>query len=116
MQLATYIALEQQHGADRRAYPRKGLRVRVDCSESCGRSWAGISRDLSRGGMFLEYTPRLSVGDTIHVAFVLPTGRPCRLSAQVVRVEPLGVGLRFVEPAEAYVGTMFQDLASYCAA
>jgi hypothetical protein len=92
------------------------MRVRVDCFESGGRAWWGISRDLSRGGMFLEYTPELSVGDTLYIAFVLPTGRPCRLEARVVRVEPIGAGLRFVEPSAAYVGTMFQDLASYCAA
>jgi PilZ domain-containing protein len=116
VQPATYSARHQQQGADRRRHPRKEMRVRVDCFESGGRSWWGISRDLSRGGMFLEYTPGLSVGDTLYIAFVLPTGRPCRLEARVVRVEPIGAGLRFVEPAEAYSGTLFQDLASYCAA
>jgi hypothetical protein len=116
LQTATDSTQHQHQDADRRRHPRKDVRLRVDCSESSGRSWVGLSRDLSRGGMFLEYTPELSVGDMLHIAFVLPTGRPCRLVAQVVRVEPLGAGLRFVEPAEAYTGTLFQDLASYCAA
>jgi hypothetical protein len=76
-----------------------------------------MCRDLSQGGMFLEYAPGLSVGETISLAFVLPTGRPCRLDAQVVRTEPIGAGVRFVEPNDAARRSRsWRDLAAYCEA
>jgi hypothetical protein len=66
--------------------------------------------------MYLEYTPGVWVGDTITIAFVLPSGRPCKIAAQVVRVEALGAGLRFVEPSASSLDEPFDELATYCAA
>jgi hypothetical protein len=111
-----YIANRRPRPVDRRAHPRREVRLRVDCSEQGGRSWWGLSKDLSRGGMFLEYTPGVCVGDTLTIAFILPSGLPCKLAAQVVRVEALGAGLRFVEPSTSTLGEPIDELTTYCAA
>ena len=112
----TQASREDQTGADRRIHPRKDVSLRVDYANAEGRAWLGIARNLSCGGMFLEYTPELSVGDTVTTTFALPTGSPCRLLAQVVHKNGLGSGLKFLYH-QAEDGTVqFPELEEYCAA
>ncbi len=56
---------EEQSAENRRTSPRKQVSLRVDYADAQGRAWWGVARNLSYGGIFLEYPPGLSVGDTI---------------------------------------------------
>ena len=88
---------EEQSAEHRRTSPRKQVSLRVDYADAQGRAWWGVARNLSYGGIFLEYPPGLSVGDTITLTFVLPTGQPCKCQAQVVYLNTVGAGLRFTD-------------------
>ncbi len=101
---------------ERRIHPRKNVTLRVDYTDSGGRACLGLARNLSFGGMFLEYTPALTVGDIVTTAFVLPSGRPYRLQARVVHRNETGSGLSFLHDQENELSTRFEYLEAYCAA
>ncbi len=70
-----------------------------------------IGRDFSVGGMRIEPTPGLSVGDHLEVAVhVRPDGQPLVVLAEIARDDgPEGIALRFVElspGARAYLEEM----------
>jgi uncharacterized protein (TIGR02266 family) len=69
-----------------------------------------VSRDLSRGGLFLRSNKPLEPGARVDLVLEPPAGDPVTLEAEVVRAvapggdEPAGMGLRFLDvPAEALV-------------
>ncbi len=101
---------------ERRINPRRNVSLRVDYTDREGRAWFGLARNLSIGGMFLEYTPELSVGDTITAAFVLPSGRPYRFQAQVVYRNHAGAGLAFLKNQLNILSTKLDYLEQFCAA
>jgi hypothetical protein len=103
-------------GEERRVYPRRDVSLRVDYIDTNGHAWLGLARNLSIGGMFLEYTPELSIGETITTAFVLPSGRPYRLRARVVHRTPAGAGLTFLHGEVNELTTKLDYLEQFCAA
>lgn len=105
-----------KQGDERRLNPRREVSLRVDYTDKAGRAWFGLARNLSIGGMFLEYTPELSVGDTITTAFVLPSGRPYRLQALVVYCNHAGAGLAFLKNQVSALSTKLDYLERFCAA
>jgi hypothetical protein len=62
-----------------------------------------IGRDLSAGGMRIDSTPGLAMGDRLKVAVhVRPDGQPLVVSAEIVRDDgPEGMALRFVDLSPA---------------
>jgi hypothetical protein len=62
-----------------------------------------IGRDLSAGGMRIDSTPGLAMGDRLKVAVhVRPNGQPLVVSAEIVRDDgPEGMALRFVDLSPA---------------
>jgi hypothetical protein len=62
-----------------------------------------IGRDLSTGGMRIDSTPGLAMGDRLKVAVhVRPDGQPLVVSAEIVRDDgPKGMALRFVDLSPA---------------
>ena len=73
----------------RRACVRRAVTVRVDYATADGRGWLGLVRNLSRQGMFIDSALRhvaheVAPGNLLTVAFVLPSGRPCKLRAIVI--------------------------------
>ena len=107
---------QEKTGDERRLHPRRDVSLRVDYTDKAGRAWFGLARNLSIGGMFLEYTPELSVGDTITTAFVLPSGRPYRLQARVVHRNHAGAGLSFLKNQVSALSTKLDYLERFCAA
>lgn len=107
---------QDNKGDERRINPRREVSLRVDYTDKTGRAWFGLARNLSIGGMFLEYTPELSVGDTITTAFVLPSGRPYRLHARVVHRDHAGAGLAFLKNQVSALSTKLDYLEQFCAA
>jgi hypothetical protein len=76
--------------------------LRVDYATADGRAWLGIIRNLSLQGMFIDSALRhvaheVSPGNLIAVAFVLPSGLPCKLRAMVVHCHGRGCGVEFCE-------------------
>ena len=84
-----------------RQHPRDDTSFRVDYVDSSGRAGMGLATNVSYTGMYLAYIPPLRVGDLLHMVFFLPTGKPCRLRARVVRTDRTGVGLCFTEKLPA---------------
>lgn len=63
-----------------------------------GRSYEGISEDISTGGMFIRTEGAFSVGQTIIVTIPLAKKRKqIKVPAEVVRVMPEGIGVEFLK-------------------
>jgi hypothetical protein len=74
----------------------------VAYATSQGQLGLGLVRNLSVQGLFLDSAcchVQLGVapGDLLTVAFVLPSGRPCKLRAVVVHCQRQGCGVQFRE-------------------
>ena len=85
-----------------RACGRRDVALRVDYATRDGRVWLGLVRNLSLQGMFIDSALRhvaheVTPGNLITVAFVLPSGRPCKLRAIVIHCERRGCGVQFCE-------------------
>lgn len=115
-QLPDVVDPSPKTGEERRINPRRNVSLRVDYTDQTGRAWFGLARNISIGGMFLEYTPELSVGDSITTAFVLPTGRPYRLRARVVHCNHTGAGLSFERHQANALSTKMEYLEQFCIA
>jgi PilZ domain len=62
----------------------------------------GVVRNLSLQGMYIDSALRhvaheVAPGNRLTVAFVLPSGRPCKLRAIVIHSDRGGCGVQFVE-------------------
>jgi hypothetical protein len=101
---------------ERRQYPRHPVICRVDYADRQRRAWWGLIRDLSQEGVFIEYTPALTVGERVMTTFTLPEGPPFKLKAQVVRVSATGAGLKFIGLSAHATDPYPDSLEEYCAA
>lgn len=73
---------EPPSGADRRSYPRIGFEVEVGfVSET--HFYAGLSMDVSEGGLFVATYQLQPVGSQVAVTFVLPNGHAVTTNAVV---------------------------------
>ena len=85
-----------------RACVRRAVTLRVDYVSADGRVWLGLVRNLSRQGMYIDSALRhvaheVAPGNLLTVAFVLPSGRPCKLRAVVIHGDRHGCGVQFRE-------------------
>jgi hypothetical protein len=101
---------------ERRRHPRKGMYCRVDFLDNQGHVAMGLARNISLGGMFVEYASSVTIGEIIVASFTLPTGQPFKAKAEVVRVDSAGFGLKFVDLHDRYPVDYLQELESFCAA
>jgi len=73
---------------ERRRYVRLPFRAAVRCS-SKGRNFTSSTLDIAEGGMLIEPSGRLDVGEELDLEFNLPSERePLRVRGRVVRKEP----------------------------
>lgn len=100
---------------DRRGYHRGSVLCRVDYADAAGRAWMGLVRDISLGGIFVDYAPGVTIGEAIVTAFALPGGPPLKLQAEVVRRHGQGAGLRFKGLSEQEVTRYPESLETYWA-
>jgi hypothetical protein len=89
----------------------------VDYATAEGRYWLGLIRNLSLQGMYIDSALRhvaheVAPGNLLTVAFVLPSGRPCKLRAIVIHGGRHGCGVQFLEGHPH----SFAHLASYWSA
>src|SRR3989454_11829256 len=85
-----------------RACVRRAVTLRVDYTTADGRVWLGLVRNLSLQGMYIDSALRhvaheVAPGNLLTVAFVLPSGRPCKLRAIIIHCEHQGCGVEFLE-------------------
>jgi hypothetical protein len=113
-----YRAVPQQNEGnnmeDRRAHSRKPVYFRVDFLNEQGQLSMGLVKNLSLGGMFVEQTPGLALGEILTTAFALPDGQPFKTKAEVVRVDPSGFGIKFVDLSERYPADYLHGLEAFC--
>lgn len=85
----------------RRRYVRLPICVQVECTVG-DTQFQTRSMDLAQGGILLESSGGLTVGDTVQAKFSLPGIRePLDLMGRVARkVSPDGIGLEFLEPRQ----------------
>ena len=81
-----------------RASVRQAVTVRVDYATADGRGWQGIIRNLSLQGMYIDSALRhvaheVAPGNLLTVAFMLPSGRSCKLRAIVIHDGRCGCGV-----------------------
>ena len=81
---------------------RRAVTLRVDYATADGRGWLGVVRTLSLQGMYIDSALRhvaheVAPGNLLMVAFVLPSGRPCKLRALVIHGGRRGCGVQFLE-------------------
>lgn len=92
------------HG-ERRRHPRVPFHVTVDL-HSEDNFYAGETRDLSQGGLFIASPADVQVGDTVHVRLHL-AGKLYEVSIEVAwilldrRGDPAGFGARFQHISKA---------------
>ena len=80
---------------------RQTVTLRVDYATADGRGWLGVVRNLSLQGMYIDSALRhvaheVALGNVLTVAFVLPSGRPCKRRAIVIHCERHGCGAEFL--------------------
>src|SRR5215475_5934957 len=85
-----------------RACVRRAVTLRVDYATADGRGWLGVVRNLSLQGMFIDSALRhvaheVAPGNLLTVAFVLPSGQPCKLRAIVIHDGRRRCGVQFLE-------------------
>jgi hypothetical protein len=105
MQRHTHHEITHQSGCrlwHRRACVRRAVTLRVDYATADGRGWLGVVRNLSLQGMYIDSALRsvaheVAPGNLLTVAFLLPSGRPCKLRAIVIHGDGHGCGVQFLE-------------------
>ena len=105
-----------RRSSESRACLRRTVPLRVDYATGDGRVWLGLVRNLSLQGMSIDSALRhvaheVAPGTLLTVAFVLPSGWPCTLSAMVVHGDRHGCGVQFRQGAPQSLA----HLAHYCA-
>jgi len=99
-----------------RASFRRAVTLRVDYVTAQGKVLMGMVRNLSVQGMYIDsalrhVTHEVAPGDLLTVAFVLPSGRPCKLPAVVVHGNRQGCGVQFRQGPPQTLA----NLSHYCA-
>lgn len=104
-----------------RASERTPFEVKVDF-ELDDMTYAGVTRNISAGGLFVATEDLPRVGDRINLRFSLPgTGRPLAVQTAVRWIRPqesppdehapAGMGLQFLNPSADDVAALDQFLA-----
>jgi len=92
--------LEDWPDGDRRKTERKAFSLSVQYATE-HEILTDFPRDISSGGMFIETSASLPVGQQITLTFTPRKGKkPIKVTAEVVWTGPGGVGVRFMEPSK----------------
>ena len=81
---------------DKRVHPRVNIDRPVSCERHGKAPIAGMAKDISIGGMFIEATDSLPFGTEITILLRLPGAKvELRLPGIVRWVKPVGFGVQF---------------------
>lgn len=104
-------------GSDRRGGPRHGCELEVEFADE-SHFFAGLTQDISRGGLFVSTYHLLPVGSRLNLRFELPNGVQIEVLGQVRWVldsdasSRPGIGIEFVEASPE----VLNSIAAFCAA
>jgi uncharacterized protein (TIGR02266 family) len=104
-------------GSDRRGDPRHGCEIEVEFADE-SHFFAGLTQDISRGGLFVSTYHLLPVGSRLSLRFELPNGAQIEVLGQVRWVldsdadSRPGIGIEFVEAS----AEVLNSIAAFCAA
>ena len=97
---------DTQSKEEKRSYARKPFFMPVDYSTQ-DRVYRDFIKDISTGGVFIETLRPLPVGHKISMAFSFPNLRQnFKISGGVVRMDPKGIGVAFLNTSEDQVETL----------
>jgi uncharacterized protein (TIGR02266 family) len=90
---------------ERRSFPRLPLEVEIGFHSETN-FYAGLSQDISAGGIFVATHELMEIGTQVSVSFALPAVGEIKADGKVVWVrQPLegepGIGIRFEQLADA---------------
>jgi Tfp pilus assembly protein PilZ len=89
---------------EKRRHPRIPCFVAVEYVAQ-GRAYTEFIRDTSRGGMFIETYWPFMIGETLSLTFNPPDKkRPIKISGEVVRTNPKGIGVKCESTPIKYEG------------
>ena len=81
---------------EKRSHPRTEVNVTVNCERKDGSAIAGVGRDISLGGLFVEASEVPPFGTELTIVGRLPgMDREARLPAVVRWTKPGGFGVQF---------------------
>ena len=89
---------QQSKLKDKREHFRIPISLYAACQDN-RRNFKGFTKNVSAGGTFIETKAKLSFNDGLLMTFLhkrLET--PVRTTGKVVRVDPKGVGIKFIKP------------------
>jgi len=91
------LLLEDVEASDRREYLRKPCSIEVTYATE-DETFTDFIKNISVGGVFMQTTAPLSVGQEISLVFPFPSQEePMKMTGEVVWKSPVGVGVRFIE-------------------
>jgi len=97
---------------NRRAHPRLPFFAEVTYADDRNQATQEFVRDLSEGGMFIETSEPLEVGQSLQAHFSLPgVKEDIRVPAKVVRITNDGMGVRFKRPPSRRLRRFFPSFA-----
>ena len=91
--------LEEKTGIYKRKHPRKPYVSQVDFSTG-DQAFKELVQDISPGGLFIETSAPLAVGQEITLLLSLQDhARPMKILGEIVRATDQGIGVRFKHPS-----------------
>jgi Tfp pilus assembly protein PilZ len=83
---------------DKREHSRKPISLYAICETNCC-NFRDFTKDVSAGGAFIETKTNLSLDEGLFMTlFHKSLETPVRATGKVVRVDPKGVGIKFIKP------------------
>jgi hypothetical protein len=80
---------------EKRAHSRVSFRSRVTCTTEGGAVIAGVTRDISVGGVFIESSEIPAFGSKVSMTLTVPGSEHMQISGLVRWTKPDGFGLQF---------------------
>jgi hypothetical protein len=89
---------QQSKLIDKREHFRIPVSLYVICQNN-GYNFKDFTKDVSAGGIFIETKTKLSLDDALFMTLLHKSlETPVKATGKVVRVEPEGVGIKFINP------------------
>ena len=114
--LRNVVVSSGSSASERRGEPRHSCDIEVEFADET-HFFAGLTQDISRGGLFVSTYHLLPVGSQLNLRFELPNGAQIEVLGQVRWVlDPdsdarPGIGIEFVDPSPEVVAS----IAAFCA-
>ncbi len=101
------VLIEWQQN-EKRDDGRMSCLISVDYSSN-KRAYKDFIQDLSKGGVFIETRATFAIGEALSMTFNMPnTQFHFKVTGKIVRVDPVGIGIRFNHKLSSYQEDMIK--------